>query len=107
MDILNLDNLAKKTKTLMLGGKEYAIKDMSVQDFIEANIDAKKLQGADMVQNLEATVRHIKRSIPDMPEEVIRGLSLEHMATVVKFLNGELEKEAAAGAARVEGEGKN
>jgi hypothetical protein len=99
MQILNLDDLARRSKEVRLGGRTYAVKDMTVETFIEANREADELEKAekrgDAVETLEATVRFVKRSIPDMESQTIRDLSLEALGTLVKFLNGELEAQAA------------
>lgn len=105
MQILNLDALAKQEKVVTLGGVDYPVKEMSVDDFITANKEAKVLEENkdDTVQWVESTVRFITRAIPSMSSEMIRAMSLERMGIIVKFINGELVQELE----NAQGEGAN
>lgn len=97
MDLLNLDEVAVKRRTVTLGGTAYAVKDMTVEDFIEATKEAKAIEANkdDAVASLESTVRMIKRTIPEMTEATIRGMSFDRLTLIVRFINGELEAEAS------------
>jgi hypothetical protein len=98
--ILNLDDLAKIEKTICIAGQEYPVVEMSVADFIDATKDAEALvkSGDDgTITNLEATIRMLRRSIPSLPEEKIRALSLGQLKVLIAFVQGEIEdaKEGA------------
>jgi hypothetical protein len=93
---LNLDQLAKHTKTVTLGGKEYPVLDMTVEQFIETNAAAERLKDEkDPVKQLRETVALIKRAIPDCPIEQLNKLQFEQLGVLLDFINGDLEKEAA------------
>jgi hypothetical protein len=98
--ILNLDNLgAKEERQLVLGGKEYRIKEMSVEDFIESSKTAEKLENEkSVVVQMEAAIKLIKRAVPDIKEAELRALSMEQLAAVSRFVRGEdPEKIVTAG----------
>lgn len=97
MKVLNLDALTKSpTRTLIIDGKEYAVNEMTVGDFIEAQKDTKLIEANknDSQIWMEATVRFIQRAFPTMPVERIQKFTIEEMSIIVKFINGELEAEA-------------
>lgn len=109
MKVLNLDALAaKSSKTVELGGRTYAVKEMTVEDFITANNEAKDLESkvGDPAEWVGSTVRFITRSIPEMTEKTVRKLSVEQMAVLVKFINGELAAEAENAASETSPVGK-
>lgn len=93
--ILNLDDLAKHTKTVTLRGKEYPVVDMTVEQFIESTSAAERLKDdKDPVRQLEEAVKLLKRSIPDCPVEEFRRLTFEQLNVLLDFINGDLEKHA-------------
>lgn len=109
MDVLNLDSLAPaKTQTLVLDGVTHTLKSMSVEDFIVATREAKQLEAVkdDPVAWVESTVRFITRSFPTLDEARVRKLDMAEMWLITKFINGELEAEAAKAAPEGDGAGK-
>lgn len=105
MKTLNLDALAKTNRTLTLGGVDYEVVEMTVENFIETTKAAQKLgDSAGVVEQMEAAIDMILRSIPSMDKGVLGKLSLEQLTTIVKFVRGELdEKEAPAAEGAAEG----
>jgi hypothetical protein len=98
MKMLNLDALASKSaRGITLFGVDYPVKQMTVQDFIEANKEAELIEAVkgDASASLEATIRMLKRTIPTLPETEVRNMSLELLGFLVQFINGELEAEYA------------
>lgn len=97
MKILNLDSLAKTIRTFTLGGEEYPVEEMTVENFIETTKQANEIQkmgeDATFSDQLEATVKMIQRSVPTCPTEKLRRLSIEQLVTVSKFLRGELDDQ--------------
>lgn len=92
---LNLDEIAAPQKTVKIGGKEYQVIDMTVENFIEttrANMDDKVVTPD--VQ-FEVAVKMISRYIPDAPIETLRKLTFEKLGVLMKFVTGELEQEVA------------
>jgi len=117
--VLNLDDLAAKTeKVLSLKGVKYVMRSMSVQDFIdfskeaqERELDKAKVEGdsikegkepteADVSVIAESFIGMIQHSFPDMPEEVVRTLSMDQLGAVVAFARGdEMDDITESGAA--------
>lgn len=99
MKALNLDALATVKQTVTLHGVEHAVKDMSVQDFVAASQEAKRLEklgdAVDMETNIKASIDHIKRVLPTIPAEQLQALSLQQLGVLVKFVNGTLEEEGS------------
>jgi len=88
--ILNLDTLsAKETREVQIGGKTYPIKEMSVEDFIETTRTAEQMETeSSYAKQIQETIRLIKRSIPEIEETVLMGLSLEQLRGLTAFIRG-------------------
>jgi len=96
MKTLNLDALAKTVRTITLGGEKYNVEEMTVKNFIETTNAASRLEKKEDVsiaEQIQATIEMIQRSIPKCPAEKLSGLTLEQLATISKFLRGELDGE--------------
>lgn len=109
MKTLNLDALTKTTRTLTLGGNIYPVVEMTVENFIETTKHADKLAaGGDpsFSDQIEATIAMIKRSVPSCPSESLRGLTIEQLVMVSKYLRGELDGEEVDEAPAEGGEAK-
>jgi hypothetical protein len=99
-NLLDLDSLSKVEKSIILNGKEYAVKEMTVESFIAATKEAQEFAAKgdeSIVANLEATCRMLRRTIPDLSEETIRSLDFNKLKVLVAFVQGEVE-EASEGA---------
>lgn len=101
MKSLNLDALIEKQekRSITLGGKSYEVLDMTVENYIQTTLDANKLDAPDstIVDQIEATIRMIKRSVPEIEEKILRSLSLEQLRVLVAFVRGEnVEEEPGA-----------
>jgi hypothetical protein len=111
MKILNLDDLGATTRSVTLNGKDHAVKEMSVQDFILASQEAKRLEKLDendFAANLDASVKHLMRVLPTITEAELRALSMRQIGVLVSFVNGALEEEAQkADLPKSEDAGKN
>jgi hypothetical protein len=100
MKTLNLDALAKVELTVTLNGKDHQVKEMGVDDFIQASAEAeamKSLDGDSLKENISATIKHLHRVLPTIPETEIRALSVSQLAALVAFVNGTLEDEKHKG----------
>lgn len=96
MKTLNLDSLAKVERSITIGGKDYPVEDMTVENFIATTKDAESLgKDAAFIDQLEASVRMIRRSIPSIEESLLRTLTLEKLLTVVRFVRGDMDREIA------------
>lgn len=103
MKVLNLDDFAEVSRSVTLFGATYAVHEMSVSDFIDTTRETEKLKDStSFIDQIELTVSIAKRSIPDMPEATIRGLRLEQLVVLSKFLRNELDDAADAGKENVE-----
>lgn len=99
--VLNLDVLApKEVRELHMAGKVYTVKEMSVEDFIEASRMAEAMEGVtSFAEQMEASIKLIKRSIPEIDEEFLKRLNMEQLAAVSKFVRGEEIVESTEGGA--------
>jgi hypothetical protein len=99
MKVLNLDSLEKVEKSVTLKGVTHAVVEMSVEDFIAANAEAKRLEElqadptATADENLSAMVRHLARVLPTIGVEELRKLKLSQLQALVQFVNGVLTEE--------------
>lgn len=95
MKVLNLDALAPAKRTLTLNGKTHAIEEMTVENFIATTKEAEDLEkkGGEVTfaDQIEATIGMILRSIPTLPREELRRLSIEQLSVISKFLRGEMD----------------
>lgn len=98
--VLNLDALApKEVRELHLAGKVYVVREMSVGDFIEGSRLAESLEGETSVAaQMEASVKLIKHSIPDIDEDTLKRLNFDQLSAVAKFVRGEDPTEGGEGA---------
>ena len=95
--VLNLDNIGpEEVRELQLKGKTYPVQEMSVEDFIVSSRLAEQLaDNASFADQMEASIKLIKLSIPTIEESVLRSLKLEQLAAVSKFVRGEDMEEQA------------
>lgn len=94
--ILNIDSLATTPRVLHLGGTEYPIDELTVENFIATTKEAEKLKDEkSQAVQMEATVDMIVRSIPGVPREKLLKLSLDNLLTIVRFVQGSLEDDTA------------
>lgn len=106
MKTLNLDVLAKANRTITLGGKTYEVVEMTVENFIETTKAAERLgDDSTFVDQVEATIEMILRSVPSIERDTLKKLSLEQLTTIVKFIRGDMDGEDS-GEDSGEGEGE-
>ena len=89
--LLNLNQLSpKEIRQVQIGEKSYAIKEMSVEDFIETTRVAESMENeSSYAKQLQATMGLIKRAIPDIDESTLMNLSLEQLKALTGFIRGE------------------
>lgn len=94
--ILNLDALSAKTETreLIINGVSHAIKEMTVQNFIETTRAAAKLSDSPVSDQIEATIEMLVRSIPTLKSEDLKAFDLIALGKIVSFVRGEDEGDA-------------
>lgn len=100
MKTINLDEFAAEKRTITLNGKEHEVREMTVTDFVEASVEADKIE-ADGVrgvrENAEDTIMHLHRAIPTLAVEELRRLSVAQMSVLLAFVNGSLQAEMTKG----------
>lgn len=103
---LNLDEIAAPEKTVKIGGKEYQVLDMTVENFIETTRATQSGKEATPDEQFEQAVKMLSRYIPDAPVETFKRLTFEKLNVLMKFVTGELEAEAGSteGAAETGGD---
>jgi len=112
--ILNLDTLPTKApqRQITLGGVSYDVREMNVEDFIETNLAAERLEGVtDPKIQLAEMIASIRRAVPDVPEDVLNKLPLEKLGVLSAFIRGMFDPDAtdvegAAPAGEAEGDTK-
>ena len=108
--MLNLDALAPLRKSVTIGGKSYVIKGMTVEHFIEINQladELEKKQNMTPAESVDATVRSVAMSLEGCDIAVIRGLSIEQLSVLARFIRGEYTPESiqAEAAAQADAQG--
>ena len=95
--VLDLDKFgADAERTITIAGIEYPVVEMSFEDFVKTTKEAQALEAdekASATDHMEASIRMVQRSVPSIPTEVLRGLTLTKIGTIVQFLNGELDAQ--------------
>lgn len=87
--ILNIDALAAEEREIQLKGRTYKVEEMSVQNFIETTKSAETILGRPLSEQVEESVKMIKRSIPEVPEEELRAVPLRNLQAIIAFIRGE------------------
>lgn len=96
MKMLNLDTFAKEDRTITIKGVVYDVQEMTVENFIETTKAIEALEDKEKQSNadqIETTIDMILRSVPKLPRDILRTMSLDKMAVIAKFLRGEMDEE--------------
>lgn len=95
--LLNIDTLTGEQRTIVLGGKEYAVEEMSVDNFLETTKAAESLQDsrAGLSAQVESAIDLILRCVPGVPRDTLKKVALRNLQTIVAFVRGD-EVEAVA-----------
>ncbi len=110
---LDLDEAVPTVKkTVKIDGKEYTFKEPSIEDFAKdmarmkdvkrrSNEIAEEEGLGDQERDLKQTelmltvmLDGIRQAFPDMPEEVIKGLSTPRITAIRNFIQEEVTKDA-------------
>lgn len=102
MDLLNIDELVKPTRAVVVGGYEHVIAEQSIGQLIES---VKMAKAAKTDENpafeFEQYVKTVQRLIPTCPEHTVRGMTMRQLGAIMDFAN-KPDVEAAAVAAASE-----
>lgn len=95
--ILDLDKFGVDAqRTITIAGVEYPVVEMTFENFVQTTKEAQELEAnlaATPADHMEASIRMVRRTVPSIPEDVLRGLSLTKIGVIIQFLNGELDAE--------------
>lgn len=94
--ILNLDTLPTKAprRQVTLGGVSYDVQEMSVEDFIETNLAAERLEADNNPKaQMAEMVASVKRAVPTVPVDELNRLPLEKLGVLVAFIRGIFDPE--------------
>jgi hypothetical protein len=97
--VLNLDEIETGLeRTVVLGGKNYPLKPMSVEDYIAQLKDAQAAEKEqDTVKLFELMVNSVGRAFPSMKEGVIRKLTVAQLQKLMAFVQSVAEEETKEG----------
>lgn len=89
--LLNVDALSSEQRTLEIGGVQYVVNEMNVENFIATTKDAEMLQdsNAPLTAQVESAVALVQRSVPDCPREILMRVPLRHLQVIVGFVRGD------------------
>lgn len=99
--LLDLDSISSNVDfALKLNGKEHKLVEPSVETFINNLKDVQSLAlQADPAEELELSIKMIRRSFPTIPEKELRGLKLSQINAIADFArssSGQVVEEVAA-----------
>lgn len=92
MKLLNIDDLAKPSRAIVIGGYEHQIAEQSVGQLIESVKMAAQATEKDAAYDFEMLVKSVKRLVPTCVEETIRGLTVKQLIAIINFANAPDEK---------------
>jgi hypothetical protein len=101
MKILNIDQLAQVKRQVFFQGTNHDVKETSVQQFIDSLKAAEDLEAAakdtDKPERLsaqvETSIKVIGESIPSMSLDDLKQRPIEVLATLLKFIRGEMDPD--------------
>ncbi len=97
MKVLNLDQVEKVSRTLVLNGKSYDVPQMSVENFITTtrkSAELEKREDATIADQIEETVEMIARSIPSIDKKILKGISLQNLEKIMSFVRDDSPEES-------------
>lgn len=98
-NVLNLDEIETGLeRTVVLGGKSYPLKPMSVEDYIAQLKDAQAAEKEqDTVKLFELMVNSVGRAFPTMKEAVVRKMTVAQLQKLMAFVQSIAEQETQEG----------
>ena len=97
MKVLNLDQIEKANRTLVLNGKTYDVPPMSVENFITTtrkSAEMSKREDMTIADQIEETVEMIARSIPTIDKKILTSISLEYLEKIMSFVRDDAPEKA-------------
>lgn len=104
--LLNIDKIAPRLdRKLILDDKEYSVKDVTVELFLELAAFEKKNEKAESIEDsIKLMVDFVRKFIPDMPEETLYQITPDQLALIVNYIRNNLPEEGEEGEADKESE---
>jgi hypothetical protein len=100
MKILNLDAFAAPKRSFTFGGKDYLIRDISVDDFIQNMNLVEEIEAAGKTDHAKAKVelakQMVKSAVPDLSDAVLATMGIEQIGVLMRFIRGEFDPQAIA-----------
>lgn len=87
MKLLNLDELSSPSRPVMLNGKQYEIKEQSLEQLVASTKVRKTLDTSDPEVMLENMITTAHSLIPDAPLAEIRKLNSTQLNALITFAN--------------------
>jgi len=98
MEILNLDEVVTPSRSITWQGIKHTVQPTTVEGFIKSVRAIKELEksedGTDVARQMELSIDAITTTVPTLTAEIIRGMTLEQMGKINRFLRGEYDKKA-------------
>lgn len=101
MKILNIDQFASVKRQIVFKGVTHDVHEVSVQQFIDnlkaaEDLDKAGAEPDSLSKQLERSIAAIHDVIPTLSVEELRKLPIEAVATLLKFIRGEMDPDGAA-----------
>jgi hypothetical protein len=87
---LNLDEISSPTRTVTIGGVEYEVVTMTVENFIETT-KATKTEGLTESEQMERMVEMVGRYIPEIDKNILNKLPIEKITVLLEFVTGAMD----------------
>lgn len=85
--ILNLDDLAPAQKEVKLAGASYKVKEMTVEDFVKRQREARDVEAAtDPAEQMRRAVDMVCESLPTVDRKLIDSLTLPQVTALINFV---------------------
>jgi hypothetical protein len=97
--ILNLDDIAgEESRELRLNGQTHPVREITVEDFIEINRVAARLEKGDVSieEQMQTTIDLIRRVIPSLTQEELQKLTMDKLQAISAFVRGLSPEEVLA-----------
>lgn len=100
--LLNIDTIAPlENRSITLNGKTYKVSETTVKLFLEIAEFEKQNANVETLQDqIKAMTTLISKFIPDLPEEVLMGATIEQLGTIVRFIRNDIPDEELEGSVK-------
>lgn len=85
MKLLNLDEIIPTQRFVTIKGREYEIKNQSLQDLLSIVKNSSKKSPRNEIEAVQQTIERAKQLIPDCPDEVLFSLTPRQLKALIEF----------------------